>query len=65
MLKPSYNKVIYITTIRTYHMGANILYLNQCIITTIRTYHMGANILYLNQCYKEGDLCNLFNVCSA
>ena len=28
MLKPSYNEVIYInTTIQTYHMGANILYL--------------------------------------
>ena len=44
MLKPSY-EVIYITTIQTYHMGANILYLNQCI-------SLG--------CYSEVDLCNLF-----
>ena len=49
MLKPSYNEVIYITTIQTYHMGANILYLNQCI-------SLG--------CYNEVDLCNLFKFCS-
>ena len=48
MLKPSYNEVIYITT-QTYHMGANILYLNQCI-------RLG--------CYNEVDLCNLFKVSS-
>ena len=49
MLKLSYNEVIYITTIQTYHMGANILYLNQCI-------SLG--------CYNEVDLGNLFKVCS-
>ena len=49
MLKPSYNEVIYITTILTYHMGANILYLNQCISL---------------RCNNEVDLCNLFKVCS-
>ena len=47
MLKPSYNEVIYITTIRTYHIGANILYLNQCI-------SLG--------CYNEVDLCNLWKI---
>ena len=49
MLIPSYNEVIYITTIRTYHMGANILYWNQSI-------SLG--------CYNEVDLCKLFTVCS-
>ena len=49
MLKPSYNEVIYITTIQTYDMGANILYLNQCI-----------SLGY----YNEVDLCNFFKVCS-
>ena len=49
MLNLSYNEVIYITTIRKYHMGAKILYLNQCI-------SLG--------CYNEVDLCKLFKVCS-
>ena len=47
MLRLSYNEVIYITTIQTYHMGANILYLNQCI-------SLG--------CYNEVAQYNLSNV---